>query len=112
MLLHSAGSDEMQIDVSIVEVIGAVMFFILFLISAYFYGQNPKNKIPVYLSIAMMFLFIREVSYVLVDMNFLSEGFKVFGAIVSIFAGVLFLYVFIAEEKVMKDIRRIRNAFK
>ena len=102
----------MEIGLNIFEGVGAVFFFILFLVSAYFYGKNPKNKVPVYLSIAMMFLFIREVSYVLAYIGFIHEGFKIFGAVISIFAGVLFMYVFIAEEKVMKDIRRIRNAFK
>ena len=102
----------MQIDITLIEAFSSVFFFILFAISAYFYGKNRSNKIPVYLSIAMMFLFVREASYFLADDGLVSSGFKVFGGIIAVFAGILFLYVFIAEEKTLKDIRRIRNAFK
>ena len=103
---------KMQISITFIEAFGSAFFFVLFVVSAYFYGKNRSNKIPVYLSIAMMFLFIREISYFLADYGVISAGFKIFGGIIAFFAGVLFLYVFIAEEKTMKDIRRIRNAFK
>ncbi|MFC2175076.1 hypothetical protein ACFLQ2_04410 [archaeon] len=102
----------MQIDLTFIQAFGTAFFFLLFLVSAYLYGANPKNKIPAFLSIAMMFLFIREALYFLSDSGVFNGGFKIFGGIISFFAGVLFLYVFIAEEKAMKDIRRIRNAFK
>ena len=102
----------MQVDITLIEAFGSVFFFMLFVVSAYFYGKNRSNKIPVYLSIAMMFLFVREASYFLADYGVVSTGFKVFGGIIAFFAGVLFLYVFIAEEKTMRDIRRIRNAFR
>lgn len=102
----------MEISPVLIEEFSAVFFFILFVISAYFYGKNRENKIPVYLSIAMMFLFVRELSYFLVDAEAVSAGFKVFGGIIGALAGILFLYVFIAEERVLGDIRRIRNAFK
>ncbi|MCK4326958.1 MAG: hypothetical protein KAW41_00605 [Candidatus Diapherotrites archaeon] len=102
----------MQVDIVLIEAFGTAFFFLLFIVSAYFYGSNPKNKIPIYLSIAMMFLAFREAMYFLSDSGVLDAGFRAYGGIVSFFAGVLFLYVFIAEEKAMKDIRRIRNAFK
>jgi len=101
-----------MVDVILIEAVGAVFFLVLFLVSAYFYGKNRKNKIPVYLSIGMMFLAFREIMYLLADAGILSQGFKIFGGILSLFAGVMFLYVFIAEEKAMKNIRRIRDAFK
>ncbi len=102
----------MQIDITLIEAFSSAFFFVLFVVSAYFYGENRSNKIPVYLSIAMMFLFVREISYFLADYGVVSSGFKVFGGVIALLAGVLFLYVFIAEEKTMKDIRRIRDAFK
>ena len=102
----------MEFDLTFVQAFGTAFFFILFVVSAFFYGSNPKNKIPIYLSIAMMFLTFREAMYFLSDSGVISTGFKIYGGVISFFAGVLFLYVFLAEERALKDIRRIRNAFK
>ncbi len=101
-----------MIDIVFVEALGTVFFFLLTAISAYFYRKNPENTIPVFLSAAMFFLFIREATYFLVDSELIMPEFKMFGGFVSFLAGILFLYVFVAEERTLKDIRRIRNAFK
>ena len=102
----------MQFDLTFVQAFGTAFFFLLFLVSAYFYGSNPKNKIPIYLSAAMLFLALREATYFLTDSAVIPIELKPYGGLLSFLAGVLFLYVFLAEEKALKDIRRIRNAFK
>lgn len=103
----------MQFDLSLLEAFGTVFFFLLFLVATYLYqhSENKEEKGPLLLAVAMLFFFIRELLYFLAGAAVLANEARFFGSFASAIAGVLFLYVFFTQEKVVSDLRRIRNAF-
>ena len=101
-----------MVDIVLVEAFGTAFFLLLFGVSAYMYQKTKEKRIPLYLTAAMFLLFMRETAFFLADAGLINVAWKVGGGVLAFAAGVLFLYVFVAEERTLKDLHRIRNAFK
>ena len=100
-----------MVEMILLNSFAVALFFVLFSVTAYIYSKDKDNYPPLYLAIAFLFLTVREVTFLIVNVPGIDQNIIVIGYVLSYFAAILFLWTFLSEERVMKDLRRIRNAF-